>query len=277
MQVHLYLDRYHPEDVIKTMQKNDLDGIAVETYNFNFNVFSDLLKYKKDLDNKGYEIEDDSILMKITDKRTNRQTFMFNAQEVLTSDGYHVLAYGHNIIPGQPIRKTIDTGLNRGDLIAIDHPFVDVNSMKKSIGREKIKDLGKICKKYSGRIALEWNGYCIDWIWDVIKKKYGINANEAVLELYRDLKKEGYKISVFTDTDVHARNKLGLGAIGASRILIPEKNLDLSSGSKFIYSLNDCILNEKHENTYKNVDIVHFTFYFAIPQLFEKHFKRVRG
>ena len=275
LQVHLYLEKYHPEHVIKTMQNNNLDVIAAMTYNFN--VFSHLLDYKKDLTNKGYEVENDSILMRITDKRTNIESFMLKSQEVSTSDDYHVLVYGGNTIPYETLRETIDRGLERGLFVAIDHPFVDVTTMKKPISNKKITELRKICKKYNNKIALEWNGYCINWIWDVLKKRYGINANEAVLDFSNKLKNEGYNLPVFTDTDVHARNKLGLGAIGTSRILIPRNNIDFSSGPEFIYSLKDSILNEKHENTYKTVGNIHFGFYFAIPQIFNKFFKRVRG
>jgi hypothetical protein len=278
LQVHLFLDKYSPETVIKAMQKNNLDGIAIERYNLETDNFSKFLEYKDIMKNKGYEIENDDILIKIKDTKNNNEFFGFNSQEVSTSDEYHILIYGCNkIIQHQTIKKTIDKALNKGAFVAIDHPFVDVNDMKKPITKEKIKELEKVCKEYEGKIALEWNGYCINWIWDVLKLKYGINANEEVLRFSDRLKNEGYNVPVFTDTDVHARNKLGLSAIGTSRILIPEKNLDLSSGSKFIYSLNDCILNEKHENTYRTADIFHFTFYFAIPQLFQKYFNRVRG
>ncbi len=284
LQVHLYLEKYHPEKVINAMQKNNINGIAVQTYNDDKNVFSELLSYKKDLINRGYEVENDSILMKITDKRTNKQTFMFNSYEVSTSDDFHLLIFGYHVKHNQPIRETIDEALNKGAFVGIDHPFVNINGFYKSISDEKVKDLEKICKEYSGNIALEWNGYCIRWVWDKILKPiniiisgYGVNPNKAVLDLSAKFKKEDHPIPVFTSTDTHVRNELALKAIGTSKIEILKNYLDLNSGTKFIYSLNDCIFNEKHENTYETVDVIHLGFYFALPQLFNKFYERVRG
>jgi 2',3'-cyclic-nucleotide 2'-phosphodiesterase (5'-nucleotidase family) len=108
LQAHLFLDSYGPEKVVKAMNRTNLDAIAIERYNHETDNFSEFVKHQKDMKNKGYDMEYDNSLVKVIDKRDNKEYFGFKAQEISTSDDYHVLVYGTNsLTPAQPIRKTM--------------------------------------------------------------------------------------------------------------------------------------------------------------------------
>lgn len=154
---------------------------------------------------------------------------ILNAGEYNTRENFHVLTVGYSLPSVEPpfleIRKMIDTNLEEGALVILDHPFVD-NGRTRTAGHitdAQASSLEKICEEYSGQIAIEWNAYCRPdmrkWAANFARlmgrrvRYYDVNSK--ALHLARITRNP-----VISDTDLHARRIGHLDFIGSSYISV---------------------------------------------------------
>lgn len=279
---HPYFNNYGLEDIIKAMKKNKIDIIGLEY--LNRPIFDELNRYADELKQKGYKKENDNHVIKISDDE--RDYFILRAKEIRTKDNFDIITIGSDNIPHeQNIRNVIDDGLEQSILLIFDHPFVDNSWVNREINQEKRKELEKICKEYTGNLALEWNGYCKPWLRKLLGGK---DVNNMVVELSKKLYNEGYNLPVLADSDIHARSKSSLKTLGTGRIIA---NTYVKTGNTLIDSMKKSIFSYGEGKGYKNikktVPLTHFVFNFGIPYLnqkiseiyppFKKFFDRPRG
>jgi len=268
LHVHPNFKAYGLEEIIKAMDKNNLDVIVLEY--LNYSIFNELQVLSSDLRKKGYSVDSDSIALRI--EKENKQYYLIKGEEIEALDDFHLLTIGSdNIAPYHPIERLIDYALKQEVLIIFDHPFVRVNNLGRQISKKKMERVEELCRKYNGTLALEWNAYCLNLYWSTKKLFRGINVNEEVRKLSDRLKKQGYNIPIVADTDLHARSKKALRAIGTARI---KSGVDLSSGRTIIDSLKKDIFLGKHENVYRTVSLTHLIPNFALPYISQRFFKR---
>ncbi len=268
LHAHLYFDRYGLEDVLKVMKENGLDVLA--SLYLNEKAFPDIQQESSKLSNKGWKVDSDSLAVRL--EKDENSFYILKGAELETKDSFHVITIGSdNIKPYQLMREMVAYGLEQESLVIFDHPFVDNNNASKEISQFSEEEAIRICKEYSGQIALEWNGYCIPL---VRKMLGGRDVNRDIVELSDRLYKEGYNNPIVTDTDLHARKRGALNVLGTSRI-ISEINLD--SGRAIVDSLRDNIFSGDYENTYKTVPLSHFIPHWGLPYLFRKIVHRPRG
>ncbi|MFH1332395.1 MAG: hypothetical protein ABIH63_03890 [archaeon] len=267
LHAHPYFNKYGLEEIVKAMEENEIDIIALEY--LNGEAFMDVKKHARNLRNKGYKAEIDELAVRI--EKDDQQFYILRAAELSTREKFHLLTIGYdNINRKQTIREMIEAALNQEALVIFDHPYVNSKFVGKEITWQEEKEMTRICREYTGSIALEWNGYCIPWLRKLLG---GRDVNSDVVRLSQVLARD-YNVPIVTSTDVHARSKQALKAIGTSRI---KSEVDTTSGRAIISSLKQNIFSGKHEKTYKTVPLKHFIPYFAIPYVFEKFFERPRG
>gem|GEM_PF-1223057 len=269
LHAHPNFDSYGLEKVVKAMKKKELDIVAL--IDLDRPIFEQILAeaYYQTKKNKT-SVEDDSLAVVIRkEKRKYIEEYIFlKGIELTTKDNFHLITIGYNQVPEkpEPIRKIIDTALEKEALVIFDHPLVDNANVRKELSREQEEEIKKICRDYTGRIALEWNAHLIPWVRKLLG---GSDANKRTrfdfsYKLYQD---ERVNAPIVTDTDLHAKNKYGLGELGRARIKIDNQNMDKSSGRAIIDSLKENIFAGKYENTYEYVSFLHFTFLFGLPYL----------
>ncbi len=168
LHVHPFFGRYGLQDVINAMKKAQLDVLALEA--LDSSIYPEILTKARELYPK---LEEDSFGIKLPDG-----IYLLNAREYNTKEGFHILTIGCSLDSATPeteIRKIIDYGLERGALVLLDHPFVDNGETRTAgqITENMENELERICKEYSGEIALEWNAYCIPLVRKLLKR--GLN------------------------------------------------------------------------------------------------------
>lgn len=282
LHAHPYFNNYDLEEILKAMNQNNLDVIGLEY--LNRPIFDELNRYADDLKQKGYEKESDHYVIKLS--KDEKNYFILRAKEIRTRDNFDIITIGSDTINHeQSTRKVIDCALKQNSLVIFDHPFVDNSWVNREINQEKRKELESICKQYSGNLALEWNGYCKPWLRKLLGGK---DVNNMVVELSKKLYNEGYNLPVLADSDIHARSKSSLKALGTGRIIantyVKTGNTLIDSMKKSIFSLGE---GKGYENVYDTVPITHFVFNFGVPYLnqkiseiypsFKKFFDRPRG
>lgn len=282
LHAHPYFDKYSLEEVLKAMDETNLDIIGLEY--LNRPIFDELNRYADGLKQKGYKKESDNYVIKLS--KDEKNYFILRAKEIRTKDNFDIITIGSDTVNSeQNTRKVIDDALEQGVLIIFDHPFVDNSWVNKEINEYKRKELEKICKEYSGKLALELNGYCKPWLRKVLGGK---DVNKMVIELSKRLYNEGYNLPLLADSDIHARSKSSLKALGTGRIrantYVRSGNTLIDSMKKSIFSLGE---GKGYENVYDTVSFPHFVFNFGIPYLnqkisekypsFKKFFYRPRG
>ncbi len=277
LHTHPYFKAYGLEEVVQAMEKNKLNVIALEY--LDGAAFSDVKTEgdKLSKSNKGYIVDSDNLAVRI--EKDEKQFYILKAAELSTEDkntgyGFHIITIGADsstIKPFQPIRNMIDCALEQGASVIFDHPFANKDNFRKKVSKSAEEEIIKVCKEYSGQIALEWNGYCISWLRKLL---FGGDVNEDIIKLSQELAYESCNNPVVTDTDDHARNTNALKAIGTGRI---KSYIDLTSGRRIINSLNKNIFSGRYENTYETVSLPHFVKYFGIPYIFRRFIERPRG
>jgi len=240
------LKRYGLENIIDIAKKNNLDAVALEDYNDY--IFPELVSMSKTLEKK-YKIEFNRDLIKISDNKSS--FYIFNAVELMTKEGFHIIGLGHSYYKeGESIHKIL-----KSDFTIIDHPTVDAEYPYQKIGYEKSKELVNICQKYPKKIALEWNAYCLNYIWYFLDE----DVNK-ITEKFADLN----NLPVVADTDLHGWNKRLMEDLGKSRIKLDYKDIDMNI-SYLVPSIKQAILDKKHENVKRYVSFPHFIEAFGIP------------
>lgn len=277
LHVHPFLGRNSLKDVVEAMDERRLDVLGLESLD------SSLYPYVVNEAKKicPQPIFDSSGVRLPTGK------YLLNAREYNTKERFHIITIGYSLDTANKnteIRKIIDKGLENNALIVLDHPFVD-NVKTKTAGHisEEMEDsLEKLCKEYSGKITLEWNGYCIPWIRSVLKS--GLNAlgfdirysdvNKKAEELSEKLRAEGYNVPVVADTDLHARNRRQLKEMGKARITA---YIEGECGRDIVNSIKEKIFNRDYENVKEYVSSAHLLKSFCIPILIPGYFKKPRA
>jgi hypothetical protein len=154
--------------------------------------------------------------------------------EYNTSENIHLNFIGNteNVEPKMNIFKVIDQMLQRKCVVTLDHPGVDAMNPYLPINKRTEDILNRVCERYKSNIAIEFNGYCIPKIWDMLRetyKKLGKSKsfktiNKKILKLKslrrlddrildknpnefaRELASR-YNIPYYASTDLHARDK----------------------------------------------------------------------
>jgi len=276
LHAHPFLGNTTLEDVIMSMKKNKLDVVALEEYNSSN--YSQIVKESKGMYSS--VIDDDKGVLFMNHK------CIFNAGEYDTKEKLHVLTVGCSIenYSQQEIKKVIDSALEKDALVLLDHIFVDNEKTRTAghISEEKAKLVEKICKEYSGNVALEWNAYCIPWMRAVLQK--GLNAvgkktdyydvNKRAEELSEKLKEEGYNVPIIADTDLHGRSKRLMDTIGTSRIIT---DIEGETPNELLNSIKKNVFSGNYKNIKQYVSSAHLLEAFCFPILFPNYFWKPRG
>jgi hypothetical protein len=258
---HIYLDRYGLEKVVEVMDQNELNVVA--PLYLNAQSFEDLKRAAEAIRKFGYVPEADDLAIRI--ERDGKRYFLLRGAELDTSKdeykpNFHIITLGYDgVRPLQPIRTMIDDALSHDAFVIWDHPLVNNSNAAKQTPDHLVSAMKYLCRAYSGKLALEWNGYCIPWI---RKALGGRDVNRDIVEFSADLAASGSNNPVVTDTDLHARTRFALKVLGTSRI---KTDLDLSSGADIIRSLKRNVFSGDYKNTYKTVPLLHFVPCWGIP------------
>ncbi len=266
LHTHPFFDSYTIDDVFDAMDKRDIQILGLE--NLNQHIFPDIQKRAEKTKYRFNGSDNYAISVSKGDK----DLYLLRSIELATSDNFHLIIIGSDRVkPNQEIMQTMNTALEDGALVIFDHPFVDNRNVRREISQQKEYKVIAICENYSGNLALEWNAYC-----KPITRKLigGSDVNKKTDLFSKALKSNGYNIPLVADSDIHARNKRLLNAIGTSNI---ETNLNLSSGKTIISSLKENIFSGNYTNNKKYVSMPHFVEAFGVPYLFKHKFKNPRG
>ncbi len=277
LHVHPFLGRNSLVDVISAMEDTRLDILALE--GFNESIYPYIVEQIRkefpfsQIGNAGVKL--------------HKGKYLLNAREYDTHERLHVLTVGYSDDSAKPnteIRKIIDNGLKNSALVVLDHPFID-NAYTKTAGHipEGLEqELEKLCREYSGNIALEWNSYCIPWMRCVLK--HGLNlvgeeilypdVNQKAEELSEKLKQQGYNCPIVADTDLHARNRRHLQKMGTARIIAEVKG---ETSADLVASMKKSIFEGNYENIKRYVSAFHLLRAFCLPILFPDYFKKPRA
>jgi hypothetical protein len=263
---HIYLDRYGLEKVVEVMDHNGLNVVA--PLYLNAQSFEDLKRAAEAIRKFGYVPEADDLAIRI--ERDGKRYFLLRGAELDTSKeeykpNFHIITLGYDgVRPLQPIRTMIDDALSHDAFVIWDHPLVNNSNAAKQTPDHLVPAMKHLCRAYSGKLALEWNGYCIPW---VRKALGGRDVNKEVIDLSVNLATEGSNNPVVTDTDLHARTAFALKVLGTARI---KTDLDLTAGRTIIDSLKRNVFSLNYENTYQTVPLWHFVPCWGVPYALEK-------
>ena len=281
------------EDVLYAMDKTNLHGLGLSA--LDESIYARVVKetsriHRINPDKAGFILPNENVV--------------FNAREYNTREGLHVLTIGYSYDEAKPeteIRKIIEKGLENKALVVLDHPFVD-NIYTKTAGHiseELGVELEKLCSEYPGQIAVEWNGYCIPWMrlgllpilnigdsfLGMVLNSLGEKGLRSRFSLpykteYYDVNKkaeelaEKYNLPLLADTDLHARAKKALEAMGTSRFIV---DVEGDFAAEIVDSMKRNIFARDHENVERYVSGWHLFRYFCLPVLFDKIFKKPRA
>lgn len=277
LQVHPFLGMNSLKDVAEAMDYVKIDVVALES--LDSNLYQRVVREAREIYPR---LEGDSAGIKIPNGK-----YILNAREYNTKEKLHVLTVGYSsdtATPETEIRKVIDEGLKNDAFVLLDHPFIDNKKTKTAghISEDLEKNLEKLCREYSGQIALEWNGYCIPWMRRALKfilnsagfdiKYYDVNKKAE--EFSKRLKSKGYNVPVVADTDLHARKKRHLKYMGTTRIIT---DIEEGLGKDVVKSMKKNIFEGKYENVKRYVGSVHLLEAFCFPIIMPKHFYKPRA
>jgi len=276
LHVHPFIGNNTIEDVVGAMDTTGLDVVALEALDQSIHPSVEQMVREKYPDS----VFDPSGI------RLPNGNYILNAREYGTKEDLHLITVGHSVDEATPqteIRKVIDAGLEHGALVLLDHPFVDNGRTKTAghISAELEQELERICKEYSGQIALEWNGYCIPWIRNVLKNCLNIfgtgiryhDVNKKAEELSEKLQKEGYNVPVVPDTDLHARRKGHLKYMGRARIIT---EIDGETPREVVDSMKRNVFERRYEDVKKPVGALHLVEAFCLPVILP-YFRKPRA
>lgn len=263
LHVHPFWENYGLEIIVETMEQKDTNVLGLVGYNTD--IYPRLQNLSKNL-RKGFRAHSDDSVIRI--RHNNSEKYLLSVLESETIEDFHILSIGRNgIKPRVSITEIIETSLEKGNLVLIDHPYADNKSLAshRDISKQKEEELVKICGGYSGKIALEWNSYC--------RPEFRIlpgsgDVNQKVINLSEKLRKEdGHNVPVVADSDIHARNEVLLNDIGLTYI---ECDIATNSGDAIISSLKENIFANRHKNNFVYIPRKHLIFGYILPNLFKR-------
>lgn len=289
LHVHPFFSSYGFYKIVEKAMEKDIKILGLEHYNNN--IFPEIAERATSL--KEYEVEYDnaliskSSLMKIS--KNGKSIYFPKSTELTTKEKIHLLVIGNynGINAGESLDKIVQSSLEKGCLVMLDHPFVDSEKTHKPITKKTRNYLNTVAKKYGNSIFIEKNGYCRDDIWEILSRLYyisdafsernnlkrGINksANRLAEEFARD-----HNINIIADTDLHARSEHSLKYLAESNMEIPEKNLDFSSIDKLTKTMKESINNRNHRNNTNYPSIKHLTFEYVLPNVLARYISILR-
>lgn len=258
-------------DAVDVMNSNRLGIIALKA--LNRTIYPQVVEGIK----KHYDItHDDSGI------RLPNGTYILNAKEYRTKEKLDVSTIGHSYNKSGSqigIREIIDNGLENNALVVLDHPFVDNDKTKTAghISYELEQEVEKLCGEYSGQIAVEWNGYCRPDVRKPLKHILNLFGKET---RYHDVNKKAEELAekmnlpLLADTDLHARNKDYLQAMGTARFIV---DVEGETASEVIDSMKKNIFAGKYKNVKKYVSVPHLFGAFCMPVITPNIFKKPRA
>ncbi len=294
--VHPHFKNYNSKAVVDAMsaRKVDILGLAgynKDTFDENRRIFDEL----EERYGEKYSVENDNLIIKIKDKSINKKYSILRVGEYNNKEGFHLLVFGNQkgIKEGSPIEENIEAALSTDSFVVLDHPFIAQHCAEKrkggivdrtlsllldyaDIDKKKEDFLFRVCEKYSGNIAIEWNGYPIPSLRNVIDKSLQPlrllrieeirfeDINKKVESLEEKLRKGGKNCPLVADTDLHAPYKKDLLLIGTANI---KADVDVESGSVLQKSLKEKIFFHDYEINKGYVPISHFIISYAFPVL----------
>lgn len=278
--IHPYFREYGAEDLVRAMHttKTNAAGLA----GFNRDIFDEIRERFEKIDKRDFRVNSDRLVMKVEDNSKN-EIYFPRTVEYKNKEGFHIIVVGgqKNLVEDALIKKNIEEALKQESLVIIDHPFVALTHQ--DIDKEKEEFLLKLCEEYSGRIALEWNGYCVPLLRNGIDKLFcaplriaGKNikfsdVNKKLEDFVENIEKEGINCPIIADTDLHARSAKALGLIGKASI---EADIKAESGRVFIDSLKEKVFLRDYKINKGYVDPFHFIFNYGIPVMLGKISKK---
>lgn len=275
--VHPFLGNNSFIDVVEAMDWTGVDAIALEY--LNASVYPTVLK--EALKHYPKTIASETGVMLPNNK------YIFNAREYGTKENLHILTVGYSLDGATPqtgIREIIDKSLEHDALVVLDHPFADNGRTRTGghISQTLEDEVEKLCREYSGEIALEWNGYCNPGIRRVLMTALnylGIqtsyhDVNRKVEELSAKLQKQGYNLPVLADTDLHARTKQHLKSTGTARFVT---DIEGESPSEVLRSIKGNVFRGSYRNVKRYAGLPHLLSAFCFPILMPCIFKKPRS
>lgn len=268
--VHPYFENYDGEDVVRAMSKRNvgiagLAGYNRDVFDFNRNILENL-KFKQ------FKVESDYLAVRVKDSE-GKGFYFPRIGEYENKEGFHLLVLGSQkrIRQKASLEENIAGALWEDSFPVIDHPFVDLGYY--DISKEKEEILFDLCRKYSGKVALEWNGYCVPLLRGTLdllvspsaffgnRMRFG-NVNEKLENFSKMIENKGINCPVVPDTDLHARNKSDLMLIGTSCI---DADIDVSSGRAIRDSVKLKVFSGDYELQKGYVPCPHFLLSYALP------------
>jgi hypothetical protein len=249
LQAHpIGIKKYGLESIIKIAHQNSLDIIALLDYNSY--IFPELITRALSLDKK-YNVTFNEEVIKISDDK--KDTYFLNGLELMTKEKIQIISLGKGNF--KETDSIIDV-IKQKKLTILDHPFVDATCATRAVNDETNAFIEHLSSKYHDKIAYEWNAYCLAWIWNLA---LGGDINKRM-----EKAAEKYNIPVVADDDLHGWKENLMQDLGKSRVRINDSDLDFNI-NYLIPSIEDAILQKKHENIKKYVSNLHFFNAFAVP------------
>jgi len=260
LQIHLMLYKGDSfEDLLNLMVEKGIDAVALLEYDWNRKTnLKNLIKENKEFfieKRKKGEVEyfGNGFYFDMEGK----DRFLILGKE-LKIEGHHFLAPGIiSPLRSNNLEKAADEIWAKGGIPILDHPFSDP---ERSFGRLRKKKKDRILKLIQKKkIALEYNGYCIRWVRELLFRD---DPNKKVLELGKE-----HNLPVVPTTDLHAETKESLKAIGTGLIKIPKEKIDPKD---LVFSIRKAIFDFNFTAFYRTVSFKHFFFSFGLPYLKNK-------
>lgn len=261
LQVHLF-SQYSLSCVLRKMEERGLDGVALLDYSWDPRTWRpterDLIEGCAPFVLE--EPKEENVYF-FRNPITGKRLCLILGQEVAPPhQECHILSVGALGIGRDTPGQIIEDILAKGGLPIIDHPFADPQACFRDIDRAKTGFLYSLCQEYRGRIALEWNGYCIPFLRRCLRSG---DVNRKVNELGRKL-----KLPVVPTSDLHATNKRTLGAIGTAYIDV----LPMLKRGSILPGLRDAILQFQFNPHEEYVSVWHFMEAFAMSYVKSRWF-----
>ena len=277
---------YQPEDVLSAMQANKVNVLGIAGYNED-KFIDNCLKFAE-LTGEGFRTEADSLLLKVTDPKINsvkeREFYFPRINEWSTAEGFHLIIWGYQdkIKPDTEVRRSIDTALAKDCFVGIAHSFVDSSMRDISLPKQML--LFDLCKEYDGKIALEWNGYCIPGLRkfvdsvDKIVNRSRVNGfgdvNSELMGFNTDLSKQGINCPVYASSDLHVKIERDLAYIGRACTYAATFR-EIKTGKDLQGIFKSRLFNSESPIKTGYVSKDHFINAYAIPWAFEKLSKKM--
>ena len=274
LQVHPF-DNTLP-DIVAAMEKTGLDIVGLAS--LDRTIFPGMVE-EAETYFPGSVIDDSGIVLP-------SGRVLLNSREYSTLERFQVLTVGYSLDthPHDYVKKVIDGSLEHGALVVLDNPYVD-NGKSNTAGHISPgmeRGLERLCKKYSGELALEWNGYAVSWMRAVLRPIVDIliqptnyhDINKKVEGLSERLKAASCNVPVVTDTDLHARSKGLLDAMGTARMVV---KIEGETATDVVQSMKGEIFAGRHKNVKGYVGLLHMLRAYCFPVILPKLFPNPRG